>query len=130
MTDGYMKDCCKVVEHAVNRLEQLERALDGLDLFLDVWDGNGPKDLKTITTTGQLDTLYDVEGAAQTYLDGFRAALGLEAPTETPKELKNPAKPDAAVSAANAAQPAVSSADGAMPERMNFWYGSETTDHE
>lgn len=108
MTDGYMKDCCKVVEHAVNRLEQLERALDGLDLFLDVWDGNGPKDLKTITTTGQLDTLYDVEGAAQTYLDGFRAALA--APAEIPAESETKTEPDAAVSSADAAQPAAHSA--------------------
>lgn len=108
MTDGYMKDCCKVVEHAVNRLEQLEKALDGLDLFLDVWDGNGPKDLKTITTTGQLDTLYDVEAAAQTYLDGFRAAL--DQPTEVPAESEVKTEPDAAVSSANTAWTAACSA--------------------
>ena len=124
MTDGYMKDCCKVVEHAVNRLEQLEKALDGLDLFMDIWESS----FDTVAPDGLDKTLWDVQNSAHIYLDGFRAALA--EPVETPEESETETKPDAAVSAADAAQPAISSADGTMPERMNFWYGSETTDHE
>ena len=124
MTDGYMKDCCKVVERAVNRLEQLERALDGLDLFMDIWESG----FDTVAPDGLDKTLWDVQASAHIYLDGFRAALA--EPVEIPAESETETEPDAAVSAANAAQPAVSSADGAMPERMNFWYESETTDRE
>lgn len=124
MTDGYMKDCCKVVEHAVNRLEQLEKALDGLDLFMDIWESS----FDTVAPDGLDKTLWDVQASAHIYLDGFRAALA--EPAEILEESETETKPDAAVSAADAAQPVAGSADGAMPERMNFWHGSETADHE
>lgn len=75
MNDQDIKNYCA----AAARLKKLEEALKGFDLFLDVWDG---KDLKTITTVGQRDTLFDVNAAAETYLDGFRAAL--DSPVEIP----------------------------------------------
>ena len=106
MIDGYTKDCCKVVEHAANRLEQLEKALDGLDLFMDIWESS----FDTVAPDGLDKPLWDVQASAHIYLDGFRAAL--DEPVEIPAESETETKPDAAVSAADAAQPAVSSADG------------------
>ena len=105
MTDGYMKDCCKVVEHAVSRLEQLERALDGLDLFMDIWESS----FDTVAPDGLDKTLWDVQASAHIYLDGFRAALA--EPVETPEESETETKPDAAVSDANAVQATVNAAE-------------------
>lgn len=91
---------------------------------MDIWESS----FDTVAPDGLDKTLRDVQASAHIYLDGFRAALA--EPVEIPAESETETEPDAAVSAANAAQPAVSSADGAMPERMNFWYESETTDRE
>ena len=80
MTDGYMKDCCKTVEHAVNRLEQLEKALDGLDLFLDIWGGR----FDVVAPNGWDKLLWNVQERSHIYLDGFRAALrSAEKPCES-----------------------------------------------
>lgn len=92
MTDGYMKDCCKVVEHAVNRLEQLEKALDGLDLFMDIWESN----FEVVAPNGWDSLLRDVQERSHVYLDGFRAALA--EPVEIPTESETETKPDTAAS--------------------------------
>ena len=105
MTDGYMKDCCKVVEHAVNRMERLERALDGLDLFMDIWESS----FDTVAPDGLDKTLWDVQASAHIYLDGFRAALA--EPVEIPAESETETEPDAAVSDANAVQATVNAAE-------------------
>lgn len=96
-TDTYMKNYCA----AMDRLEQLEKALDGLDLFMDVWEDC----LDTVTPDGSGKTLQDVQAFAHIYLDGFRAALA--EPVEIPEKSENTAKPDAAVSDANAVQATV-----------------------
>lgn len=66
-TDTYMKNYCA----AMDRLEQLEKALDGLDLFMDVWE----QSFDTVAPDGLDKTLWDVQASAHIYLDGFRAAL-------------------------------------------------------
>ena len=99
-TDTYMKNYCA----AMDRLEQLEKALDGLDLFMDIWESS----FNTVAPDGLDKTLRDVQNSAHIYLDGFRAALA--EPVEIPTESETETKPDAAASAADAAQPAVHSA--------------------
>ena len=66
-TDTYMKNYCA----AMDRLEQLEKALDGLDLFMDIWESS----FDTVAPDGLDKTLRDVQNSAHIYLDGFRAAL-------------------------------------------------------
>lgn len=74
MTDKYMKNYCA----AADRLEKLEKALDGLDLFLDVWE----KCFDVVAPNGWDKLLWSVQERSHIYLDGFRAAL--DSPVEIP----------------------------------------------
>lgn len=82
-TDTYMKNYCA----AMDRLERLEKALDGLDLFMDVWEDC----LDTVTPDGSGKTLQDVQAFAHIYLDGFRSAL-----IGKPHSAEKPCEADAA----------------------------------
>lgn len=100
-TDTYMKNYCA----AMDRLEQLEKALDGLDLFMDIWESS----FDTVAPDGLDKTLWDVRASAHIYLDGFRAALA--EPVEIPAESDTETEPDAAASDANAVQATVNAAE-------------------
>lgn len=80
MTDGYMKDCCKVMKNAKNQLEQLKRGMAGLDLFVNVWENR----LDAVASDDMKKALYSVQTTAHIYLNGFRAMV--DETVEIPKK--------------------------------------------
>lgn len=68
--------------------QQLEKALDGLDLFLDVWGEYGFKlqpdgeamfisPLKDLASDGERDILERLQEHGWAYLDGMNTVLGI-----------------------------------------------------
>lgn len=66
--------------------QQLEKALDGLDLFLDVWGGYGFElqpdgetvfifPLKDLASDGERDILERLQEHGRAYLDGMKCVI-------------------------------------------------------